>query len=56
VASAAIPALSLIEQMSVQRAPVTAFAPRSAAARRYQELWLEARKRSGLPPPPEQSW
>ena len=52
VASAAIPALSLIEQMSVERAPVTAFAPRSAAARRYEELWLEARKRSGLPPPP----
>jgi cellulose biosynthesis protein BcsQ len=49
VAAAAIPALSLIEQMSVQRAPVTAFAPRSAAARRYQELWLEARKRSELP-------
>jgi hypothetical protein len=37
--------------MSVQRAPVTAFAPRSAAARRYTELWQEARKRSGLPPP-----
>jgi cellulose biosynthesis protein BcsQ len=52
VAAAHIPALSLIEQMSVQRAPVTAFAPRSAAARRYEELWLEARKRSGLPPPP----
>ncbi len=52
VAAASIPALSLIERMSVQRAPVTAFAPRSAAARRYEELWLEARKRSGLPAPP----
>src|SRR5260221_3172921 len=51
VAATAIPALSLIEQMSVQRAPVAAFAPRSAAARRYRELWLEARKRSGLPAP-----
>ena len=52
VAATVIPALSLIEQMSLQRAPVTAFAPRSTAARRYEELWLEARKRSGLPPPP----
>ena len=41
--------LSLIEQMSVQRAPVTAFAPRSVAARRYAELWQEARERAGLP-------
>jgi cellulose biosynthesis protein BcsQ len=49
VAATAIPAISLIEQMSVQRAPVTAFAPRSAAARRYGELWAEARERSGLP-------
>jgi chromosome partitioning protein len=57
VAATAIPALSLIEQMSVQRAPVTAFAPRSAAARRYAELWQEARKRSGLPDPPaDASW
>ena len=52
VAATVIPALSLIEQMSVQRAPVAAFAPRSAAARRYEELWLEVRKRSGLADPP----
>jgi chromosome partitioning protein len=52
VAATAIPALSLIERMSVQRAPVTAFAPRGAAARRYEELWLEARKRGALPAPP----
>ena len=50
-ATAVIPAVSVIEQMSVQRAPVTAFAPRSAAARRYEELWLEACKRGGLLPP-----
>jgi chromosome partitioning protein len=56
LAATAIPALSLIEQMSVERAPVTAFAPRSAAARRYEELWLEARKHSGLPPPPADAW
>jgi chromosome partitioning protein len=41
VANTAIPALSMIEQMSVQRAPVAAFAPRSAAARAYAQLWAE---------------
>ena len=47
VATAAIPALSLIEQMSVHRAPVTAFAPRSEAARSYARLWAEVRARAG---------
>ncbi len=57
VVTTAIPALSLIERMSVQRAPVTASAPRSAAGRRYEELWLETRKRTGLPDPPaDDSW
>jgi chromosome partitioning protein len=50
-ATTAIPALSVIEQMSVHRAPVTAFAPRSVAARQYRELWHEARGRAGLPAP-----
>ena len=50
-AATAIPALSVIERMSVQRAPVTAFAPRSAAARSYAALWAEARARSALPAP-----
>lgn len=36
-----IPALSLIERMSVERAPVTAFAPRTAAARAYRDLWAQ---------------
>jgi chromosome partitioning protein len=45
VATAAIPALALIERMAVQRAPVTAFAPRSAAARGYVQLWGEVRAR-----------
>jgi hypothetical protein len=31
----------LIERMSVERAPVTAFAPRTQAARAYRELWAE---------------
>jgi cellulose biosynthesis protein BcsQ len=52
VAETAIPALSLIERMSVQRAPVTAFAPRSQAARQYGELWREAKERAGLAGPP----
>jgi len=41
VAATPIPSLSLIERMSVERAPVTAFAPRSAAARAYRALWSE---------------
>jgi chromosome partitioning protein len=52
VAAAAIPSLSLIEQMSVQRSPVTASAPRSRAALCYRELWQEARLRAKLPAPP----
>jgi cellulose biosynthesis protein BcsQ len=44
VAAATIPALSLIERMSVERAPVTAFAPRSVAARAYRALWSEFSK------------
>ena len=49
VAAVAIPALSAIELMSVHRAPVTATAPRSLAARYYNELWREARSRAQLP-------
>jgi chromosome partitioning protein len=51
VAAAAIPSLSMIERMSVERAPVSAFAPSSVAARRYAELWQETRERSKLPEP-----
>jgi chromosome partitioning protein len=43
VTQSAIPALSMIERMSVERAPVTAFAPRSQAARAYRALWSEIR-------------
>ncbi len=43
VAQTAIPALSLIERMSIERAPVTAFAPGTQAARAYQSLWSELR-------------
>jgi chromosome partitioning protein len=51
IASTAIGALSLVEQMSVQRAPVTAFAPRSVAARQYAALWQEAQERAGIAEP-----
>jgi cellulose biosynthesis protein BcsQ len=46
VAATAIPALSMIEKMSVERSPVTVFAPRSSAARAYRSLWDELRSRS----------
>jgi cellulose biosynthesis protein BcsQ len=46
VAATSIPALSVIERMATERAPVTAFAPRSLAARRYQQLWAEVRRRA----------
>jgi chromosome partitioning protein len=48
VAQTAIPALSAIERMSVDRAPVTAAAPRSLATRCYRALWDETRERVGL--------
>jgi cellulose biosynthesis protein BcsQ len=48
IATAIIPAMTLVEQMSVRRAPVPAFAPRSAATRHYQELWAELRTRARL--------
>jgi chromosome partitioning protein len=41
VAATPIPALSLIERMSVERAPVAAFAPRSQAAQAFRALWDE---------------
>jgi cellulose biosynthesis protein BcsQ len=46
VAMTAIPALSVIESMSVQQAPVTVFAPGSAAAKAYRALWTEILSRT----------
>jgi cellulose biosynthesis protein BcsQ len=43
VAAAAIPYLSMIENMSAERSPVTVYAPRSLAARAYRSLWSEVR-------------
>jgi chromosome partitioning protein len=41
ILNTAIPALSIIEQMAEQRAPVTAFAPYSTASLCYKSLWGE---------------
>jgi chromosome partitioning protein len=47
LATAVIPALSLVEQMAVHRAPLPTFAPRSRVTRSYEALWAEVRDRSG---------
>jgi len=46
VAATVIPYLSLVEKMSVERAPITVFSPRSSAARAYRALWSEIRART----------
>jgi chromosome partitioning protein len=51
VAGTVIPALSLIERMSVERAPVAAFAPRSQAAQAYRDLWSELPQPAAAPQP-----
>jgi chromosome partitioning protein len=48
IASTSIPALSMIEQMGIRRAPVTQFAATSPAARAYEKLWSEVSERAGL--------
>ena len=44
IATTAIPALSVIEQMAVHRAPLATFAPRSPACERYEQLWAQAQR------------
>jgi cellulose biosynthesis protein BcsQ len=46
VAATTVPYLAVVENMSVQRAPVTVFAPRSSAARAYRALWSEIQDRA----------
>jgi chromosome partitioning protein len=46
VAATVIPALSIIDATSVERAPVTVFAPGSSAAKAYRALWAEIRSRT----------
>jgi chromosome partitioning protein len=51
IATAMIPAMTVVEQMALRRAPVPSFAPRSAAAAHYRQLWDELRGRAGLAGP-----
>jgi chromosome partitioning protein len=44
-----VPYMSDIERMSVRRAPIAAFAPRSAAAQIYSALWAEVAARMAEP-------
>jgi cellulose biosynthesis protein BcsQ len=46
VALTTISALSVIEMMSVERAPVSVFAPASTAAKAYRSLWAELASRA----------
>jgi cellulose biosynthesis protein BcsQ len=41
LATTVVPALSLVEQMAVHRAPLPVFAPRSRVTRSYEDLWAE---------------
>jgi cellulose biosynthesis protein BcsQ len=50
LATTVIPALSLVEQMAVHRAPLPVFAPRSRVTRSYEDLWSEVAARSGSGP------
>ena len=43
ISPAVIPALSIIEQMAEHRAPLLLFAPTSAAAKCYEQLWADVR-------------
>ena len=45
LAATVIPALSVVEQMAVRRAPLPVFAPRSRVTRSYGDLWAEVRDR-----------
>jgi cellulose biosynthesis protein BcsQ len=40
----AIPYLSQIERMGIQREPVAAFLPKSVASKSYQNLWQNIRE------------
>lgn len=51
VLDTAIPYLSHVEQMGLNRAPVPVFAPGSASANAYQTLWLEVAARIAMLPP-----
>jgi len=56
IATTAIPALSVVEQMAVRRAPLATFAPRSPACERYEELWAQAQQLTPLASCARNSW
>ena len=43
IANTVIPSMAVIEQMAERRAPVPSYAPRSIAAKCYEQLWAEVR-------------
>jgi chromosome partitioning protein len=45
LATTVVPALSLVEQMAVHRAPLPVFAPRSRVTHSYEDLWAEVSDR-----------
>ena len=47
ISTTAIPALSVIEQMAVRRAPLAAYAPQHPATQAYDKLWNELAGRLG---------
>ena len=49
ILAAEIPYWSEIERMSVRRAPLPAYAPKSEAAQAYSALWAEIGKKAALP-------
>jgi chromosome partitioning protein len=50
LATTVIPALSLVEQMSIHQAPLPVFAPRSRVTHSYEKLWEEVRSRANIGP------
>jgi chromosome partitioning protein len=50
LAATVIPALSVVEQMAVHRAPLPVFAPRSRVTRSYEAVWGEVRGLANLGP------
>jgi chromosome partitioning protein len=50
IATTAIPALSVIEQMAVHRAPLATYAPHSPASERYEQLWAQAQQATAHKP------
>jgi chromosome partitioning protein len=49
IATTTIPALSVIEQMAVHRAPLATFASRSQVCERYEQLWAQAQRATQSP-------